>query len=863
MNWKKILPHVAAIIILIIVSLIYFSPILENKIVPQSDMMAYPGISKALDDYKKISGKGSEWAPNLFSGMPSYQIKYGHKGNIFDNLIQIVTLGDSTNTMGVFFLLALGFYLFMVCLGFNPWMSLFAGLVYALGSYNIILIDVGHITKAWAMGMIAPILGGMILVFQKKYIKGFVLFTVCLAFQLTFNHIQITYYTIIAAVFIGISYLVFAIKDKDYKDFTKSFACLVLGAVLAFIPVSGHIMINNEYVKHTMRGGSELTIRPQNNKNDINSKGLDIKYAFNWSYGKDETMTILIPDYMGGGYADSRVGKENSKILQNRMQAFQQQRPIEQDQNKVQQVANQYLGSSYYGEQPFTAGPVYFGSIVVFLCLLGFLILDNKWRWWLLAATIISIMLSWGSNLMSFNSWIFNHLPMYNKFRTPSMALVIANVTMCIAAFVGLNTYLKQEPCKKKTRALYYSSIFLGGITLLAAIAPTLFSDFSCTKDAQFAKTLGDNFISALQADREAMFVSDARRSFIFILIAFLTLLLYNRGKIEKHIIVICIIGFAAIIDLWGIDKRYINKDTFKPKSELAFIATTAENNIMQQTENNKITHSRVYNLAANTFNEAKTSYFMPSIGGYSAAKLQRYQDIIDFYLTNTSYKQMDLEDTSLLRKNPVRQLFYQYKDLQGFPMPNIGVLNMLDTRFIILSDEQYVENTEAMGAAWFAKNIKWANNADEEISALDNFNPKQTVVINKEFKNIVNQVNNAQDSAKIKLTNADEHDITHLKYATSSSTDQIAVFSEIYYKDSWHCYLDGKEVPYFRANYVLRGLYVPAGKHTIEFICNSDTLAKGNIISYIGSILIIISIALAVALQIIKNRKQKSIAKQ
>ena len=862
MNWKKILPHIAAVVVLIIVSLIYFSPVLNNKQLPQSDMMQFPCMNKALEDYTRATGDKSEWTPNMFSGMPSYQIDYGQKGNVFKSLISPLNLFDSTHSLGVFFLLALGFYVFMVCMGASPWLSLFAGLIYALASYNIIIINVGHITKAWAMAMMAPVLAGMILVFRKKYAAGFIVFTVSLALQLTFNHVQITYYTVITAFILGISYLVIAAKHKDWKDFGKSVAVLVLGAVLSVLPLSGHLLVNNEYVKHTMRGGSELTVHPQNDKQNINQNGLDINYAFNWSYGKAETMTLLIPDYMGGGSADTRISDESSKQLQNRIREIRNTAPVQQNQQRAQQLYNQYLGSTYYGEQPFTAGPVYFGSIVVFLALLGFLVLDNKWRWWLLAATVISILLSWGNNFMALNAWLFYHLPMYNKFRTPSMALVIANVTMCIAALMGLKYYLESTDEKKKKRSLFISMAVAGGITLLAAIIPSLFSDFTCSKDSIFAQELGQSFISALQQDRESMFTSDALRSFIFIAVAFAALMLYDRKIIKKDIIIICIIGLAAVIDLWGVDLRYVNKDSFRSRSELMTVATAAENQIMETTDANHINHYRVYNLTRSPFNDASTSYFMPSIGGYSAAKLQRYQDLIDFYFTNTQYKQKDLQDTALLKQNPMRQLYYQYRNAQGFPMPNFGVLNMLDTRYIIFSDNGFIENTEALGAAWFVKDIQWVNNADEEIQALDNFNPKQTAVIDKKYKDIVKAVNNSDTSAKIELTEDESTNITHLKYKTSSTTDNIAIFSEIFYKDSWHCYIDGKEVPYFCTDYVLRGVYVPKGNHTVEFVCSSDTLKKGNTVAFIGSAAVILCIIAIAAYPYYRKRKGNNKAK-
>ena len=863
MNYKKYLPHIVAILILIAASLIYFSPILKGKALPQSDMLQFPSMSKALSDNKKMTGHYGEWTPNLFSGMPSYQIMYDRSGNVLSTVSKPLSLFDSTNTIGVFFLLALGFYVFMICMGVSPWLSLFAGLIYALGSYNIILIDVGHITKAWAMAMMAPVLAGMILTFRKKYLAGFLVFTISLGLQLTFNHIQITYYTLLAAIVLAVSYLVFAIKDKQIKEFSKGIVVLLIGAILSVLPLTGHLLVNNEYLKHTMRGGSELTVHPQKADQNTSQKGLDINYAFNWSYGKGETMTLLIPDYMGGGSADTRISSQDSKQLQNRINAIRSTRPIEQNQQVANQVINSYLQSTYHGEQPFTAGPVYFGAIVIFLALLGFLTLDNKWRWWLLAATILSIILSWGSNFMSFNSWLFYHLPLYNKFRTPSMALVIANVTMCITAILGLKSFLQSEDKKKKAISLYISMAVVGGICLLAWLSPTLFSDFTRNNDQIFAERLGKSFVIALQEDREAMFQADALRSFIFILLSFAILLLYNLNKIKKDIIVVCLVGVLAIIDLWGVDRRYINNDSYRSKTELTPYATNVENNIMTLTEENKISHFRVYDLSKNTFNDASTSYFLPSIGGYSAVKLQRYQDLIDFYLTNTQYKQKDIEDTMLLRKNPVRQLYYQYRNNPNIPTPNLGVLNMLDARYIILSSDNFIENTEALGSAWFVSNIKWAKNADEEILALDNLDTKTTAVVNNQYKDIVKTINNIDSTATIEYVRQFSDDIGHLTYKTKSSTDQIMIFSEIFYKDSWHAYIDGKEVPYFCANYVLRGLYVPKGNHTIEFVCHSNILKTGNTIAWIGSILLILSVVGAICYPIYKKKREQKKSNQ
>lgn len=857
-DFKEALPHIIAVIVFIVVSFVYFSPVLNNKQLSQSDMSQFDGMSKSLIDYHKQTGDYSEWTNSMFGGMPSYQLVNGPNYNITEYIAKPLTLGPYNLSAGVFFLLALGFYIFMVTMRVNPWMSIFAGLVYALGSYNIIIIGVGHITKAWAMAMMAPILAGMILVFQKKYVKGVALFALCLALQISFNHIQITYYTLITAIILGVSYLVFSVKEKDIKGFAKSFAILLVGAIIAVLPSSGHLMINQEYVKHTMRGGSELTVHPQgSSSSQVNNKGLDIDYAYMWSYGKGETMTLLIPDYKGGGSSDVKRIQDNRTTI-NRMKELQSTAPITKDNNEFQQAANMYLQSNYFGTQPFTAGPVYFGAIIIFLSLLGFLIIENKNRWWLLVATILSILLSWGNNFMVLNEWLFYHLPLYNKFRTPSMALVIANVTMCIAAFFGLKAFLESENDKKRKISLYISGGITLLITLLCFIAPDTFSSFSNTKDETFAKVLGPSFVSALIADRQEMFSSDAMRSFIFIAIAFLTLFFYMRGRIKNQAIVFCIIGLAAVIDLWGIDKRYVNNEiNYQTKYEALPNPSKAESDLMDTVSKQQPMHYRVYNMAVNSFNDASTSYFFPSVGGYSAAKLQRYQDLIDFYFTNPSYKQKDLNDTALLTINPLRQVLLQASSIQGFPLPNIGVLNMLDTRYIIVNQNAFIENSEACGAAWFVNNIKWVNSPNEEILALDNFNPRQTVVINKEFSS---QIKETKDNANAKINFvAEENDNpTRRIYKTSSTTAQVAVFSEIYYKDSWKAYIDGKEVPYFRANYILRAMYVPAGNHTIEFVCKSSTLSRAKVLNLIGSVLLILLLCYAIFQPWIEEKLRK-----
>lgn len=856
MNFKKILPHIIAVVAFIVVSLVFFSPVMEGKKLFQSDMAQFDGASKELHDYEKASGEGANWANAMFSGMPSYQIAFPQSNNIFNTIAPPLTLWNRSFDAGIFFIMMLGFYVFMCSMGAKPLISAFSALIYALGSYNVIIITVGHITKAWAMAMIAPILAGMILVFKRKYISGIIIFTLSLGLQIYFNHIQITYYTLIAALILGITYLIYAIKEKQIKNFALSCGALIIAAVIAIMPNSSHLALNAEYAKHTMRGGSELTIKANDNTNN-NEKGLTIDYAYAWSYGVGETLTMLIPDFRGGGSSDNRW----ESLAENRLQEIQSTQPAQASHPQINQVVNQYAGSTYWGEQPFTAGTVYFGAIVIFLSLLGFLLIKGAERWWLLFATIVSILMSWGSNFMILNEFLFNHLPLYNKFRTPSMILVIANVTLVITAFLGLKEFFNKEiDNNKKTTSLFISGGIVGGFCLLCALLPDLFASFTSSQDSVFETMLGNSFIQALYEDRKSAFTSDALRSFIFIAIAFVSLFLFAKDKLKKEIIVIVIIGIASVIDLWQVDKRYISNDNYKKTYELEIQSTPALETIKADVEAKNIKHYRVYNMAVNTFNDASTSFYVPSIGGYHGAKLQRYQDIISFYLTNPNYVQKDLNDTSLLKTNQIRQFFYTYQ--QQIKCPNLQVLNMLDTKYFILPVGQEggtaIENPEACGAAWFVENIKIVNTADEEILALNDFNPQHTAILNKEFASQLQNkdFSNADQQATITLQESPNKNPDLKIYKTKSTTSQLCVFSEIYYKEGWKAYIDGKEAPILRANYVLRALEVPAGEHTIELRCEPDTLKTFNIINLIGSILIVVFVIGAIALPFIKKKK-------
>lgn len=854
--FKKFLPHIVAILIFLAVSAIYFSPVLEGLELRQSDMSNFKGMSKELKNYKEATGKGAAWTNSLFGGMPSYQILGPDTYNVLNSLAKPITLWGRNLDLGVMFLYMLGFYVFVIALGGNYWIGILAALAYALASYNIIIIEVGHITKAWAMAMMAPIFAGMILVFRKKYLVGGALFILALGFQIAFSHIQITYYTMLGGLVLAITYLVFALKEKTLKDYFTGGVVLVLSAFIAILPNSSSLAMNQEYLKHTMRGGSDISVKPKGDTQTKNAKGLTIDYAYQWSYGKGETLTILIPDAKGGGSSDQRYEK-NAK---NRIIEAQSVAPLRHNDPNINQVMNQYVQSSYWGEQPFTAGTVYFGAIIIFLATLGFILTKGKERWWLLFATILSFILAWGNNFLVVNEWLFYNLPFYNKFRTPSMALVLANVTVIILAVLGLKEFFSKEiENKRKKKALYISGGIVGGLTLLCAIMPTMFASFTSSKDGIFEEYLGTSFMHALFEDRKSMFVSDAWRSFLFIAGAFAALYLYVLDKIKKEYVVTIILTILIVIDLWGVDKRYLTKNNFVKPQETEIYPTSADNEILTQVRENNINHYRVYNYSVNTFNDATTSYFHPSIGGYHGAKLQRYQDIIDFYFLNRNYVQNDLADETKLMNNPVRQF---YKAYQGQVSANIGVLNMLNTKFFILPTAEGVQaypNTEACGAAWFVPKIEWAKDANEEILMLDNFDPREKAIVDVKFKNIVKPITSFDSTATIKFERDANNSPEYLKYTTDSKSDAVMICSEIYYPKDWKAYIDGKEVEYFRANYILRAINVPKGKHVVEFKLESDTFNTFKIVSLIGSIIVVLIVLIAIFYPLYQKRKQNT----
>jgi hypothetical protein len=804
--FKKILIHGGIILFFFLVAAIYMAPAFDGKSIRQDDTLKWKAMAKEQLDFRDKTGEYTTWTSSMFSGMPSYQVTAPPTKSLFrkiENWLTMSQMGYGEN-LGIIFLYLLGFYVALIAIGVSPWLSLLGALAFGLGSYNIIIIEAGHINKAYAMSMIAPILGGMLLILQRrKYVWGGILFTLSLGIQIACNHIQITYYTMLVGLILGLIYLIYAIKDKTFKPLLIGLGIMLIGIGFS-VGGNARLFVNQEYMKYTMRGGSEITVNPEDLYKDgepksiAASNGLDIDYAFAWSYGKGETYTLLVPGSYGGGSGET-VGTDSEFY-----KAFRQkQAPL------------------YWGDQPFTSGPVYFGAIVIFLFVLGMFVVKGPERWWILLATILSIMMAWGKNLMGFNSFLFDNLPLYNKFRTPSMSLVMANVTMVIMAVLVLKAiFEKDNPIEKKNLnlGLYISTGITAGFILLMMAFSNSFS-FSGASDVQMATQYGnqwDMIKDVLVKDRKNLFMSDSWRSLILVLISAVLLWLFINEKIKQSGIIIGILACLVLFDLWGVDRRYLNESNFITEKRLKLKPSQTDQILDQYAAQFKDEDYRVFDLSVNTFNDSYPSAFHHQIGGYSAAKLRRYQDIIDFYLS--------------------RHI-------------NTDVLNMLNTRYVVMPGQNgqpsVQRNPEALGNAWFVDHYQLVEDANAEILALNNFNPADTAIIDKRFASMVQGKNLERDSnSVIVMEHQKPYNPDYVVYKTKNPKEQLAVFSEIYYAPDWRAYIDGQPADYFRVNYILRAMVIPAGEHKIEFRNEAPLLHRLDRIALICSILFVLAIA-------------------
>lgn len=814
MNIKKLLsywPHLAIVVGFAVLSAIYFLPVLQGQSLPQMDNTHAFGAAQELVQYEQATGNKAQWTDSMFGGMPAYQIKADSSKNIFHALSIAVRFGLPYTTIAIVFLYMLGFYLLMVSMKMNKWVAVAGAVAFAFGSYNLIIIIAGHITKAYAIALMPAVLAGILLIFNGNKIVGGVYTTVALGLEIAFNHVQITYYLALAIMVMLIAKLIYAIREKTLVDYWKNIGVLVASAVLAILPGVTGLWTTYEYGKYSIRGASELTSATTGEESKKET-GLDKDYAFSWSYGVHETPTLLIPNVVGG--ASEAIGYDNKSVMKL--------------DGQIRDVVAQQV-TAYWGGRAFTSGPVYIGAVVFFLFFLGCFYYDGKEKWWLIAATILSIFLAWGKNFALFNDMMFYYFPLYNKFRTVEMALVIATVTIPMLGMLGLKEIWDNPERIKYETGKFFAAIGLtAGVSLLIAFVPTLFYDFMSKDElSQFADMIKENPIYAtLQQGiidaRMELTRNDAMRSAVFIILASSALWFFSTRHINEKIAMTTIV-VLILIDLWQIDKRYLGEKNFEKKTtRSSFVMSEADKYIL----NDKEPH-RVMSLYVNPFNEVNTSYYHQSVGGYHGAKLRRYQDVIDHYLGGEYQLLM-----GALRSQNYEAIERTLSDAKA--------LNILNTKYLIFNPKQKpLYNPYAYGAAWVVDEVVKASNADEAIKRLGEVDLRHVAVIEG------SDVSASGDSTAVVARTMYSPD--KLEYSSHSSTDVVAVFSEIYYDKGWKAYIDDVEVEIMRADYILRALEIPAGNHVIRFEFTPKSYEIGNIISLIGSVIVILVILGAV----------------
>jgi len=788
-NFKKLLPYLAAILIFLTVIFVYLSPLLEGKQLRQGDIVSWSGASKETADFR-LSHPGEEplWTNAMFGGMPAYMISLLTPSNdiisFFDKAMCLFVLPHPANMIFVYFI---GFFILLLVLGVDPWLSIIGALAFGFSSYFFIIIEAGHNSKATTIGYMAPVFAGIILTMRGKYLWGGILTALFLALIIKMNHVQMTYYLMILIIIYMISELYSKIKEKQLAMFFKASAVLLFAVILALGSNITTLWTSYEYSKDTIRGKTELTSNAE-----VKTKGLDLDYATQWSYGIDETFTLLIPNFKGGS-SSGKLGESSEAyavLKQNgvpNIKAITSQMPL------------------YWGPQPFTSGPVYAGAIFIFLFVLGLFIVKTPLKWVLFIATALSIMLSWGKHFMPLTQFFFDYFPMYSKFRAVSSILVIAELCIPLLGILALNQIITKKT--DKSEVLKYGKISLyvtAGISLLFAIAGSSFFDFRSAGDAQLPYP--EWLMNAIVADRKSIFIMDAWRSVLFIVLAAGFIWAFIENKIKKEYFIAAFI-FLVVIDMGFVDWRYFDNSNFTNKKNVQtpFQPTEADLLILEDKDPNY----RVFNVTVSSFNDASTSYFHKSVGGYHAAKLRRYQDLIEHQIS----------------KN------------------NVKVFNMLNTKYFIAPDQnkqpQAQRNVAALGNAWFVENYKIVENPDSEINALSDFEPATTAIVDKRFNDYVKDFKPGKDSTStIVLT---KYLPNHLTYQSTTKKEELAVFSEIYYANGWNAYIDGKSVPYIRVNYVLRAMKIPQGNHKIEFKFEPKAYFTGEKIGFASSILLLL----------------------
>ena len=787
---KRILPHVLVLVGFVILSLAYFSPVLKGKKLFQNDIKQYIGMSKQQTDFKAENGEETYWTNSAFGGMPTYQLGARYPHNYIKKLD--LSLRFLPRPADYLFLYLLSFYILLLVLKVDYKLAAIGAIAFGFSTYLIIILGVGHNSKAHAIAYMPLVLSGILLVFQKKYIGGFLLTAVAMGLELVANHFQMTYYLMLLVIVLGTAYLVDAYKKKMLPQFFKSLGVLIAAVILSIALNATNILATQEYVKESKRGKSELTINPDGSPKEVTS-GLDRDYITQFSYGIVETFNLFIPRFMGGGNGED-VGKDSATY-----EAF---RKLGASPSQALQESKR--APMYWGDQPIVEAPAYVGAVVLFLFVFALFLVNGRLKWWLVGGTVLSLLLSYGKNFGILTDFFIDYVPLYNKFRAVSSIQVILELCVPVLAIFGLvrlfNDFEKKE---EKLKALKYATAITGGLALIFILFKSSLFDFSGASDGFYRQNYGQAFMDAIKEDRKAIFTQDTLRTLVLVLLSAGAIFMFLRDKLKEKWVILGF-GLLILVDLVGVDRRYVNNDDFVSAAKVnkPFQANEADKEILRDTS-----YFRVYDLVSGP---SKPSYYHNSLNGYNAAELRRYRDLFDFYIANN----------------------------------NINVLNMLNTKYIIAQDEKgtvfnYV-NDDTNGNAWFIKKIEKVDSANEEIILLDSLDNKNHAIYSshKAIERLNNvKPNYAVDSlASIKLTKVTPN---YLKYESSNTNEGFAVFSEIYYGNGWKTFIDGAEASHMRVNYTLRGMPIPAGKHTIEFKFDPDVVKTGSSITLASSILL------------------------
>ena len=817
---RKCVPHGIAVLLFWGLVAIFFAPaVFEGKIIVQSDDIKVAGMGfSQVQKYAETAEPGEFcfWSDAMFSGMP-YGPGYGNPAPQLPSYTKIDHLlkMPGFHHAAMIFVGLVCFYIFLCVLGVNWWLAIGGAIAFAFASYNIIIIEVGHIVKAYVIGYMPLTLAGMALLFRRRYLWGSVVFLLGVAFSLVNGHIQITYYLVLLSVFIYLGYTVRKLfKEKDYREWLKTTCIMAACVVLAVLPNAQGMYSNWDLGQHSIRGKSELTPTPdESGKVEKASSGLDKEYAFQWSYGWKELLTLMIPNTYGGatgGYLDA-----SSNLV----------RELKQHGARVGKEVQAY---TYWGDKSSTSGPVYFGALICFLFLLGMFVIRNPIKWWMLGGTVFLTFLALGRNFDAFNDLMFHYLPLYNKFRTVEMALVIPGLIFPTIAIWGLSVILKREVDDVRfKKGMIWSFGITAGLCLIVWGIPALLLNFQSPLDGYYLKDVPDWYVSALIADRQSLASEDALRSLLFIvagaaLIQFFWLKMKDRNNAVTWIS--AAIAVLILIDLWNVDRRYINDRSYtRERPEQLYKAGVADEVIFKDTAQS----FRVLGLN-DPWRGTDVSYFHHSIGGYHAVKLGRYQELIEHRL-DKEYRRI-VETLQAAETSPLDPAIFA----------SCPSLNMLNMRYVIYNSGQPpLFNPHAFGNGWFVGQVEVAENADAEIAALNRINPQQTAVVDKRFSaELDGFVPRPDPTASIVLENYRPNRLT---YKSNADAEQLAVFSEIYYQPGWKARIDGKEVPHFRANWILRAMRIPAGEHTIVFEFRPDRYIAAIYVSTFSSFLILL----------------------